>query len=268
MIIFGSIGVLRRQINLSSALIAFCRGIMGASFILLVVRGKLAKTGAKNFMKLSISGALLGINWLFLFEAYNFTSVPAATLFCYVNPAIVIILSSILLHEKLTFKKFLCLALSLTGMILISGILDSLPCLSDTKGILCALASALLYALVVIMNKFISGVEIYTKTIIQLIFSAVVLVPYLIFTGEFTAGEWNFTTLTALIIAGLVNTGFAYVLYFASIENLNAHTVALFSYIDPVTALILSALFLGESLTFSGLAGAGLILISPIICGE
>ncbi|MBQ7560834.1 MAG: EamA family transporter [Synergistaceae bacterium] len=266
-IIFGSVGVLRRQIDLSSALIAFCRGIIGASFILCIIRGRIQRVGLKTFLQLVISGAFLGINWLFLFESYNFTSVPVATLFCYTSPAMIIILSAIFLNEGFTGKKFICLALSLTGMILISGVLDSGGIASnDVRGILCALVSALLYSLVVIMNKSISGVDVYTKTITQLIFSAVALLPYLILTGEFFSGEWSVKAVIFLIIISLINTGIAYILYFASLEKLKAHTVALLSYLDPLTALILSSLILGESLTFTGLIGAALILVSSLMC--
>ncbi|MBQ6774564.1 MAG: EamA family transporter [Synergistaceae bacterium] len=269
MIIFGSIGILRRFSPLSSAVIAFFRGVLGSLFLLILVKlthRHIARPDSKTIIKLALSGAFLGINWLFLFEAYNFTSVPAATLFCYTNPAIVIILSAVFLNEKLTAKKLLCLFLSLTGMVLISGILESgLPSHKDIKGILCALGSASLYASVIIMNKRVNNVEIYAKTIIQLSASALVMLPYIIFTGEFASGEFSITSLALLIYTGIVNTGIAYALYFGSMRGLSAGTIAFFSYIDPVTALILSSLILSESLTFTGLAGALLILASSII---
>ncbi|MBQ7732707.1 MAG: EamA family transporter [Synergistaceae bacterium] len=269
MLIFGTIGILRRFIPLSSAVIAFFRGILGSLFLLVFLKFKrrpLTLPDTQDIIKLALSGAFLGINWLFLFEAYNFTSVPIATLFCYTNPAIVIILSAIFLGERLTARKCLCLMLSLTGMLLISGVIESgLPGQDDIKGILCALASASLYASVVIMNKRVKGAEIYAKTIIQLSASALVMVPYIIFTSGFASGEWNAASLALLLYAGIVNTGIAYVLYFGSMNGLSAGTIAFFSYIDPVTALILAAVILGESLTLTGLAGAALILASSVI---
>ena len=270
MIIFGTIGILRRFIPLSSAVIAFFRGVLGASFLLVLLKFKhrtFTLPDTNNLIKLTLSGAFLGINWLFLFEAYNFTSVPIATLFCYTNPAIVIILSAIFLNERLTAKKIFCLVLSLSGMVLISGVLESgLPGKNDIKGILCALCSALLYASVLIFNKKVRGVEIHSKTIIQLSASALVLVPYIIFTGEFSSGEWSAESASLLLYTGIVNTGIAYALYFGSMNGLSAGTIAFFSYIDPVTALIFAGLILGESLTLAGLAGAALILASSVIC--
>ena len=56
-------------------------------------------------------------------------------------------------------------------------------------------------------------------------------------------------------------------LYFGSIDGLRAQTVALLSYIDPVSALLFAALFLGEPLSFWGIIGA-VMIIGSAIAGE
>ena len=61
-------------------------------------------------------------------------------------------------------------------------------------------------------------------------------------------------------VVGLVHTGIAYALFFSSLDGLKAQTVAIFSYIDPVTALVLSVLVLHEPLTVRSLLGAIMIL--------
>jgi drug/metabolite transporter (DMT)-like permease len=68
-----------------------------------------------------------------------------------------------------------------------------------------------------------------------------------------------------VVIVGIVHTGFAYVLYFGSMDGLKAQSIAMLSYIDPVTALLLSALVLREPLTAAGAAGAIMILLSAVI---
>ena len=73
--------------------------------------------------------------------------------------------------------------------------------------------------------------------------------------------------LVPLLIVGIVHTGIAYVLYFGSIDGLRAQTVALLSYIDPVSALLFAALFLGEPLSFWGIIGA-VMIIGSAIAGE
>ena len=79
------------------------------------------------------------------------------------------------------------------------------------------------------------------------------------------AGTWRAYPLSAgqavcLLTAGIVHTGIAYALYFWGVEKLPAQTSALLSYIDPVTAVLLSAVFLHEKMTVWTLTGAALIL--------
>ena len=65
-------------------------------------------------------------------------------------------------------------------------------------------------------------------------------------------------------MVGIVHTGIAYTVYFGSIKNLKAQTIAVFSYLDPVIAVILSALVLKEAMTWSNIIGAVLILGSAL----
>ena len=97
MLIFGTVGVARKYISLPSVTIAFARGMIGTAFIALVLlftgrRGDW-QVIKKKLPLLVLSGALIGFNWIFLFEAYNYVSVPIATLCYYMAPVIVIIAS-------------------------------------------------------------------------------------------------------------------------------------------------------------------------------
>ena len=86
LLIVGSIGALRRSIPLSSGLLAFARGALGALSLALyakIRKGKLFhRLPGRTLLLLVLSGAVLGVNWMLLFEAYNRTTVPVATL-CY-----------------------------------------------------------------------------------------------------------------------------------------------------------------------------------------
>ena len=271
MVIYGSIGLFRRWIPLSSDVLACYRGASGALVLLAVtaaLRGKrkTEKTGRRKALWLYVSGAVMGFNWILLFEAYNYTTVAVATLCYYMAPTIVVLLSPLIFRERITLRKGLCAAASVGGMILVSGVVgNGIPGPGDARGILFGLGAAVLYAVVVVINKKVEGVDAYRKTIIQLAAAAVSLVPYILLTG----GKVN-TALTPenwimLLIVGVVHTGLAYALYFGSLERLQAQTVAVFSYLDPITALLLSALALGERLEPACLAGAALIIGSAIV---
>ena len=269
MIIWGSIGIFRRFIPLPSSLIAFCRGLIGALFLILfiTIRGKkIHAISRRPFLLLVLSGGLMGVNWILLFEAYNYTTVAAATLCYYMAPTIVVLLSPLLFREKITPRKGICAFLAVIGMILVSGVIESgMPERTELKGILLGLGAAVLYASVVILNKKTPGIDAFEKTIIQLASSAIVLLPYVLLTKQMTFTDISVTTVGMLLIVGLVHTGIAYAMYFGSVEGLRAQTVAILSYLDPITALILSALILGERLTLSGIIGAVLIIGAAIV---
>ena len=269
MMIFGTIGVFRRFIPLPSDAIAFGRGIMGSVFLLIIlkVRGQRfswSQIRKREILFLVITGALIGFNWVLLFEAYNYTTVAAATLCYYMQPVIVMLLSPIVLKEKLTGKQLLCVTVSATGMVLVSGVIGGGAAQGSIKGASLGLGAAVLYASVVLLNKTITGVPVFEKTIIQLFSAAVVMVPYMAATGSLHAYTLSASGIILFLTVGIVHTGIAYAMYFGSIEHLPGRTCALMSYIDPVTAVILSALFLKEPMGAAGVIGTILIIGSAV----
>ena len=266
MLIFGTIGIFRRMIPIPSALLASLRGLMGAAFLALFVKlrgGKIRHgMGRRILVTLIVSGVLIGLNWILLFEAYNYTTVPVATLCYYMQPVIVVCLSPLITGEKLTLKKALCVAAAACGMLLISspGAGGGTP-----KGIALGLGAAVLYASVIFLNKSLGECDVYERTIIQLLSAAAVMIPYVLIAGVPGPIRMNAAGWIMLVIVGVVHTGIAYALYFGSMDSLGAQTLALLSYLDPVTALVLSALILHEHLTPAGIVGAVLILGAAIV---
>ena len=269
MVIFGTIGIFRRNIQLSSSMIALLRAAIGVLFLLIVlrVRGKKLDRAAirSNALALLLSSGLMGLNWILLFEAYRYTSVATATLCYYMEPIILVLLSPIFLSERLTKKQMICVLAALMGMVLVSGVLETgFSGGAEMKGVLFGLAAALLYASVILINKRLRGIGAYDKTIMQLGLAAALLLPYTLLTGEFSM-SMDASSAVMMLLVGVVHTGFAYCLYFGSISGLRAQTVALLSYIDPVVAIVLSALLLGERMTIAGAAGAVLVLGATLV---
>lgn len=269
MVIFGTIGVFRKYIPLSSGMLAFSRGVIGAVFIilaLLAIKKPLDFKKAKgSFLTLCVSGMLMGFNWIMLFESYNYTSVAAATLCYYMAPVIVIALSPVIFKERLGIRKIFCVCAAFFGMVLVSGIFKTGFAFSELKGVLLGLGAAGLYASVVIMNKKLGDVPAFERTVIQLISSAAAIFPYILFAEGFSFEGIGAAAIILLITVGIIHTGLAYVLYFGSIGGLKAQTAAIFSYIDPVVAIILSGTVLGEKIGMEEIFGAVLILGSTLI---
>ena len=270
MLIFGTSGLFRRYIPCSSSFLAFVRGILGGLLLLAFTRINKMSTGEKlprqTVTWLAVSGSVIGINWMLLFEAYNHTTVAVATLCYYMQPTIVMLVSPLLFRERLTKRKAICAVIAVIGMVLVSGVTEGGGNgAGNLKGVLLGLGAAVCYASVIIMNKKITGVDAYRKTTIQLLCAGLVMVPYMLLTGGIDGAGFNTTAVILLLVVGVIHTGFAYVLYFGSMDGLKAQSIAMLSYIDPVTALLLSALVLREPLSAAGVVGAIMILFSAIL---
>ncbi len=259
MVIFGTIGIFVQYTPLSSTVIACVRSVIGALFLaaVILVTGKKPNIQAikKNWILLLLSGGALGFNWICLFEAYRYTTVAVATLCYYMAPVFVIILSPIVLKERLTALKTLCTAAAVAGIILISGGGGG-----SAKGIALGLAAAMMYCAILLMNKKMEGIDALEKTLCQLSVSAVVMVVYTLITQDLSEIVPNTVTIVMALVLGIVHTGIAYILFFGSVGKLPAQTSAVLSYIDPVTAIVLSALFLKQPMSAVQIGGAVLIL--------
>jgi len=270
MLVFGTIGILRRYIPLTSGALAMLRGYIGAAVlaVIMLVRGSRLDMPVlrRNILKLMVSGAFIGFNWMLLFEAYNHTSVATATLCYYMAPVIVMIMSPFVLKERLTARKAVCIAAAIIGMVPVSGILsvDGFAA-ADLKGVAMALGAAVLYACVIFMNKRITEVKAMDRTIVQLFMAAAVVTPYAFGVERFSPLDLSWLSIMLVLVAGIVHTGIAYAMYFGAINSLRGQTVALLSYIDPIFAVVLSALVLNESMDAPGWIGAAVVIGAMMI---
>ncbi|MBE6897925.1 MAG: EamA/RhaT family transporter [Ruminococcaceae bacterium] len=264
MLLFGTIGIFVRTISMPSSIIALVRGIIGSIFLLLVVFAR--RTGIdmsavkRNWWKLLLSGGCIGVNWILLFEAYRFTTVATATLCYYLQPVIVVLGSALVLKEKLSIRKLLCVLVAILGMIPVSGVLESIPTAGEVTGILLATGAALLYGINILTNKTMQGLSPFDMTIFCMITATLTLLPYTLLTEDWSAIVWEPQSLLLLLVVGIIHTGVAYALYYSALEKMKAQEVAIYGYIDPICAILLSALLLSEPLTVGIVIGAVMIL--------
>ena len=264
MIVFGTIGLFVKYIPLGSGEIALYRAILAIILLgifLLITKQKIdIKTIKKDLLLLLISGMAMGINWILLFEAYNYTSVSVATLSYYFAPVLVMVVSPILFKEKLSTLQIICFVGSTIGLVLLTGISDLNGNSSNLKGIIFGILAAIFYATVIILNKFIKGVSGVSRTFLQFIASIVILLPYVLLTSGINVLNLEGVSWIYLLIIGIIHTGICYCMYFSSVKELKGQEVAIFSYIDPFVAVIVSLVFLNESMNVYQIIGGILIL--------
>ena len=259
MLIFGTNGFIAAHISFQGSQVVLLRTLLGGAVltVLVLLRGGFDRAAIRaDAMPLVLGGAALGFNWVALFEAYRLLNVSLATLIYYVGPMLILLLSPVLFREKLTGQKLVAVCIVAVGLVCISGSIALGG--MNTVGLLTAMAAAVLYATLIAFNKRIHHTDGMQTAAIELDVAFVVVLLYVLLTTGLP--HPRAADLPYVAIIGLVNTGLAYLLYFSGLQKLPGQSVALISYVDPVSALLFSAVLLHESMTTVQLIGAVLII--------
>ena len=269
MLIWGSIGIFVRNIEFTSSQIALVRALIGSIFLIafsMISKDPLSKENIKNnLLVLIFCGICLGFNWIFLFQSYNYTTISTATICYYLAPIIVVFLSPFLLKEKLNVVKVICIIAAMIGMFCIVGTDNTNTGSNNIIGILYGIGAACLYASVVILNKYLKDISGRDSAIVQLSVAAIFLIPYVLLTEGLNFYNIEGMSIILLLVLGIVHTGFAYLIYFTVIQKIPSQTVALYSYVDPISAIIMSSILLSERMSILQILGGILILGSTFM---
>ena len=158
-----------------------------------------------------------------------------------------VIASVVFLKERLSVWQTFCIIMSTLGLELLRGVSRGEG--GSMQGLLLALVAAVLYTVVVMINKAGGRVDGILRTYVQFGAAILVMVPYVLLTGGFHMHQMDLTGTLSLLILGLFHTGICYCLYFLAITRLRGQQVAIMSYIDPLVAVLLSVVLLGEHLS-------------------
>lgn len=269
MVIFGTIGLVVRNIDLSSSERALLSSFLGCLFLLLIffmMKKKISwKIVKSNSLFLILSGIALGGNWIFLYQSYDHTTIANATLGYYFAPVFVMILSPFVLQEKLSIKKMVCVGVAIIGMLMIIGEGVRASNSDDLLGLSFGLIAATFYAALLLLNKFIKDMGKLEMTIIQLGTTSLLLIPYVFLTSGFGIFEISGSSIPFILILGIINTGIGFWLFFSGMEKLKGQSIAMLSYVDPFVAILISAMILHEQITINQMLGGALLLGSTIV---
>ena len=264
MVVFGTLAPFVRNISVSSGELALYRAVMASVLILgsFLITGQRIDFRAirREIPLLLLSGVAMGFNWILLFEAYRYTTVSVATLSYYFAPVIVTVVCPFLFREKMTGKQIICFVMSMVGLALVIDVTNLGSGSADFIGVCFGLGAAVFYACVILLNKMIKGVAGLHRTFLQFIAAVLVLAPYVAFTSGVTLGTMDRLGWCCLLVVGVIHTGLTYCLYFSALKELPGQEAAILSYIDPLVAVVVSVVVLGEPITMVQLVGGILIL--------
>ncbi len=263
--LYGTIGLFLHFVSYSSEFVVLCRGLFGSLFIYLVLlfrKDKIdRKAVRKNLFMLALSGIALGLNWVFLFAGYRY-GIAISSLCNYMAPVIVVVITSLFYRERINVKQILCIVAAFAGMLLMLGIFEGNSSV-DMRCVLYGSLAAVGFVILVLINRRIRDIPQLEKTLIQLLFSMLAVLPYVYYNNGFPKVFDLRSTLLVLML-GFLHTGVAYIFYFSSIDTLPAQSIAVLGYLEPVMNLLIGALVLHEKIGITGILGALLIILASI----
>lgn len=261
LLLFGSNGIVASLIHLSSYEIVLLRTLIGSLLLIaifFIAREKLTFYKYKTqSIFLAVSGIAMGTSWIFLYEAYDEIGVSLASLAYYCGPVIVMILSPFLFGEKLTRIKVCSFLVVLVGIFLVNG--TAFENGVSIWGLACGLLSAVCYSLMVMFNKKAKDITGLENSMLQL-FVAFLTVAIFVGIKQGYRMEIDTQSIIPILVLGLLNTGIGCYFYFSSIGKLPVQTVAICGYLEPLSAVLFSVIFLKETMLPIQIIGAVLII--------
>lgn len=274
MIMSGTIGYFVVESGAPSSIVVFWRCVIGAAGLLMVLAAR-AQTRRELYQALSSrvgliiagSGALLVLNWILIFTAYDYLSIGVSTVIFHVEPFILIALGALFLGDRFTRRTLGWAALGFLGIVLVARPWtagdDNLYELLLGVGL--TLAAATLYAgsIIVVRSQQARSHAVPSPLVIitiQLIAGAIITSPALVLEDHRISGAgWGH-----LVILGLVNTALMYFIIYTAYPRLGTATIGVLAFVYPAVAVVVDFIAYGtpialvQFLGFAAIAGAGI----------
>ena len=269
-VIYGFAGIFYLYIkNMVPGAVVFYQLLFG----FLTLAGYLAVTG--KFSEIRLKGKrkgliLLGV-WhtgvmLSYYTAVSFTSISMSVLLLYTAPFYILLFAPFLLKEKLNYKSFAALAISLTGILIVVGPENIGSGQTGIEsgylfGVIMGLFSGFFYACIIMTSRYLkeeySGFEqLFLSTGVTL----VLLLPFITQAPSVSVIE----NLPLLLFLGISVTSIGSILYFTGLIHVKAQNASIISLLEPVSAIFFAYLFFEDTVSSRTLVGCVLILSSSL----
>ncbi len=234
----------------------------------------------RNFLFLLLQ-AMCGIFLfrLFLLSGLAYTSTGEAGILTGATPAITALLAMIVLKETVSVRKLAGIFCTVSGILIIQGILTpethlSLHHFVGNMLVLCAAASessfntlSRILAVKAAGDRNEASSPVAQTTIVSALALLLCLIPALFEHPLTTLSRIGFPEWMALLWYGVFVTAVAFICWYAGIKRCGAFTAAAFSGMMPFTSMLLSAIVLGETLGYEQWLGGGFVILGMILIG-
>ncbi len=229
----------------------------GAVLVLFSMATKRFTIPRHRWRGVAMLGAVLAAHWLSFFVALNLTTVAVTLAILYIGPVLAAVLSGPVLHERVSWHAYVGLVVAVVGTLLVirpgSG--------ATVAGVAVAAISGVLLAVIMLLGKPLAadlgGLVVATW---ELVVASIVLAPFTIQAVRDSGEFWP-----QFVVLGAVFTGLAMVVYWTSMRQLPVAVVSVIMYLEPASAVVWAALFLGEQPDVLTWLGVVLVVVAGTI---
>ncbi|MGW2224900.1 DMT family transporter [Streptomyces formicae] len=262
MMLSGTLGISVVESGASAFNVVFFRVLFGALALgtYAFARGYFRDHGLtpKKLGLAALGGVFIVFNWVFLFKAYEATSISLATVVYHTQPFFLVLLSALVLRERLSRFQLGWLAAAFAGLLLVSGVRPGDA--GSLAGIGLALLAALLYALSTLVTKRVTGVRPHLIALVQVLVGIPLLLPF----ADFGAMSGTGTGWAWLAGLGVIHTGLMYVLMYAAYAKLPTAKIAVLAFTYPAVAMVADWAVYGHHIGLVQALGVPLIVLASL----
>ena len=210
---------------------------------------------------LAFMGILMVLSSIALFESYKYLSAGIASTLLFFYPVMVAIIMAIFYKERLTKKSWACLITAFLGVVILSKNDDG--GFISLLGLTLVMLSSLSYAiyLVYINRGPMKKINTSTITFYVILGGFLVMIPYCLLDGGLMLPKTTPAWINAIGL-GFFPTVISLIFTSRAIALIGSTETAIFGALEPLTAVILGILILGENLTITPAIGMILIFVS------
>lgn len=270
-LMWGSIPIVLRAADGASAIKVFYRVAFAAVVLITFMAatgrlGEVTRLPRRKLAQVAVQGAILTLNWFLFLTALDLTTVATAELLAYTGPVFVAVLSPFVTRETFDRRILVPLALSLGGIVVILAPHGLAVTSGDQLlGAGLAFASALTYATLLLRSKkILRGISGSALMVIEYTVASAILLPFVVVLYARGQGPTDTRSYVALAILGVVHTALSGIIFLGGLRRVRTDRAAILTYAEPVSAVILAAIFLGEPLTATTLLGGGMVVAGGI----
>lgn len=271
--LWGTLGFFVRVLNaegLSSMEIVMIRAITTTILLLVYLffyDSTLLKIRIKDIWCFLGTGlcSIVFFNYCY-FKTITMTSLSVAAVLLYTAPAIVMLLSAVLFHEKITIKKIVALLATFVGCMLVTGMVGSTGGLS-IAGIVVGLGAGLGYALYSIFGRYALEKGYHSLTIFfyTFLFAMIGTIPLADQKQILSVALGSIRMFLFCLVFGLFSTVVPYIVYTMGLKEMENSKASIIASIEPVTASILGVIVYHETIAINEIIGIVLVLASIVI---